>query len=334
MELHSLQSHLHKHLVDHAHELGLNPKSIDLTYVLNWGGFVNASFTATDGVRKVHIKVSQSEDSDECLRRWYQIHQALEHNYHAPKILLHLIVPETDHEAIVFEHIDGEIPKSLSTELANNVLQVLQLLHSDEDIPRVLHPNGLPNPTFADCYKQTLHDRFIEDLAIVKENLPPFVDQECFDWMRQQADRLLNEVENSPSFKLKTNRLAHGDLWLNNLLVDKQNNFWILDWDDLAISDPALDLIMLLSPSVESIEPFEISEEKNSYPIDPDLKERLKIYAPARLLDWVIDPLADYIEAEAAPEVADEVREKNRQFHLDAKAAYEKQLSGKISPQL
>lgn len=328
MELRSLQSHLQKLLVNHAHELGLNPKSIDLTYVLNWGGFVNASFTATDGVRRLHVKVSQSDESDDCLRQWCKVHQKLEQKYHAPKILLHLNIPETKHEAIIFEHIYGEIPKTLSSELAKDVLGVLHRLHTDEGLARILEPSGSHMPTFADCYKQTLHERFIEDLAIIKGNLPPFVDQDCFDWMRQQADKLLTEVENSNSFNLKSDRVAHGDLWLNNLLVDQHNSFWILDWDDLAISDPALDLIMLLGPSVETIEPFEISEGNIwNYPMDSDLEKRLKIYAPARLLDWVIDPLADYVEAEAAPEVADEVREKNRQFHLDAKAAYEKQLS-------
>lgn len=328
MELHSLKSQLHDLLINHAHELGLNPKSIETTYVLNWGGFVNASFTATDGVKKLHVKVSQSHESDECFRQWARVHQILETKYHAPKILLRLTIPETKHEAIVFQHIDGAIPKSLSSNLTKSILQLLQDLHADEDLSRMLDPTGVNNRTFADCYKQTLHERFTEDLAIVKENLPPFVDQKCFDWMNQQADQLFDRVENSNSFKLKSNRAAHGDLWLNNLLVDKEENFWILDWDDLAISDPALDLIMLLGPSVEIIEPFEFPKEQTfNYPMDSDLEERLRIYAPARLLDWIIDPLADYIEAESAPEVADAVRKKNRQFHLKAKAAYEKQLS-------
>ena len=324
MELTTLQCHLQEHIVNHAHQLGLNPKSIDLNYVLNWGGFVNASFTASDGGRKLHIKVSQSDDSDKCFRRWYQLHRSLEQNYHAPKILLHMIIPETEHEAIVFEHIDGEIPKSLSMELAKEVLPVLQSLHSDADMAHTLFPEGFEEPSFADCYKNTLHERFIEDLALIKENLPPFVDEKCFNWMRLQADRLLEEVEASSSFAGKSNRLAHGDLWLNNLLVDKQNNFWILDWDDLDISDPALDLVMLLGPSVEAIESFEISKAKSlNYAIDTDMEERLKIYAPARLLDWIIDPLADYVEAETAPEVADSVRQKNQEFHELAKGVFE-----------
>lgn len=324
MELALLQSHLQGCLIENAHVLGLNPNAIDLSYVLNLGGFVNASFTATDGVRKLHVKVSQSKDSDECLMRWYRIHQTLEQNYHAPKILLKFTVPDTEHLAIVFEHIDGEIPKRLPTKIAKEVLQVLQRLHSDNDMPKLLYPEGFNEPTFADCYKQTFHQRFIEDLAIVEKNPPPFIDRKCFAWMRKQAERLLGQVESLLAFRQHSNHLAHGDLWLNNLLVDNQSNFWILDWDDLAISDPALDLVMLLGPSIENIELFDISKAKSlNYPIDREMEERLKIYAPARILDWVIDPLADYVEAESAPQVSEIVREKNRQFHLAAKIALE-----------
>ncbi|MBS1952897.1 MAG: aminoglycoside phosphotransferase family protein [Cyanobacteria bacterium SZAS-4] len=324
MELSVLQSHVHTCLEDNAHRLGLNPNAIELSYVLNLGGFVNASFTATDGVRKLHVKASQSDESDRCFRQWYQIHQTLEQNYHAPKLLLQFTVPDSEHVGFVFEHIDGEIPKSLSTELAREVLVVLQRLHTDTSMQKVLYPKGFDAPTFADCYEQTFHERFTEDLAIVKNDLPPFVDQKCFDWMRQQAEILLSKIKKMPAFRRRSDSLAHCDLWLNNLLVDTHNNFWILDWDDLAISDPALDLVMLLGPSVESIEPFDASIAKSlNYPIDKEMHERLKIYAPARLLDWVIDPLADYVEAESAPQVAETVREKNRQFHLAAKIALE-----------
>ncbi|MBS2003760.1 MAG: aminoglycoside phosphotransferase family protein [Cyanobacteria bacterium SZAS LIN-5] len=324
MNLDSLRSSLQQQLIEQANRLELNRDTIELNYVLNWGGFVNASFTATDGRKTFHIKVSQSQESDESLRRWCNVHRPLEQKYHAPKILLNMQLHETDREVIVFEQIRGEPPKALTRTLSDKILSVLQRLHSDSGLAREIDGGRRSERSYADCYKATFHDRFTEDLAIIESNLPPFVDRKCFDWMQFQAEHLLQSVESSTAFQNTTRHLAHGDLWLNNILVDGEENFWILDWDDLAVSDPALDLVMLLGPSVEDIQPFEITKQKvPSYPIDECMEERLELYAPARLLDWVIDPLADYIEAESAPAVADEVRRKNQHFHALARTAYE-----------
>lgn len=324
MNLHSLQSSLHSQLIKHSKQLGLNSNTIALKYVLNWGGFVNASFTATDGRKRLHIKVSQSPESDENLRRWCKVRCSLEQNYHAPEILLNMQLHETGREVVVFEHIDGEPPTALTTTLSSKILPVLQRLHNDAELADKLDGGVCSERSYADCYKETFHERFTEDLAIIQNNLPPFVDRKCFDWMKLQAERLLQSVDSSTAFQNTTRHLAHGDLWLNNVLVDGEENFWILDWDDLAVSDPALDIVMLLGPSVEDIKPFEITRRNvPQYPIDENMEERLRIYVPARLLDWVIDPLADYVEAESAPAVADEVRRKNQHFHASARAAFE-----------
>ncbi len=328
MKLDLLQSNLHQQLIEHATQLNLDAGAMKLSYVLNWGGFVNASFSLTDGNHNFHIKVSQSAESDESLRRWCKVHHLLELNYHAPKILLNFQMNGTGREVLVFEHINGASPKSMTVQLAQKVLPVLSRLHTDATIAEQLSGGTIPERTYADCYKATFHERFTEDLALIENNLPPFVNQKCFDWMKQTAEQLLKSVKSSTEFQRKTHRLAHGDLWLNNVLVDKSDNFWILDWDDLAISDPAMDLTMLLGPSVEDIRPFEITRRTApDYPIDNAMESRLKIYSPARLLDWVIDPLADYIEAESAPAVADEVRSKNKLFHIKAKTAFESQYA-------
>ncbi|RTL35645.1 MAG: DUF1679 domain-containing protein [Candidatus Melainabacteria bacterium] len=324
MNLDSLRSSLQQQLIEQANRLELNRDTIELNYVLNWGGFVNASFTATDGRKTFHIKVSQSQESDESLRRWCKVHRPLEQKYHAPKLLLNIQMHETGREVIVFEQINGEPPMVLTRTLSNKILSVLQRLHNDSGLAQEIDDERSSQRSYADCYKGTFHERFTEDLAIIQNNLPPFVDRTCFDWMKLQAEKLLQSVESSPAFQKTTGHLAHGDLWLNNILVDGDENFWILDWDDLSISDPALDIVMLLGPSIEEIRPFEITKQDvPEYPLDESMEERLKIYAPARLLDWIIDPLADYVEAESAPEVAAEVRIRNQHFHTLARAAFE-----------
>jgi hypothetical protein len=49
----------------------------------------------------------------------------------------------------------------------------------------------------------------------------------------------------------------------------------------------------------------------------------MDLYLRARLLDWVIDVLADYIEAEVAPEQRDRVQTEKKRQHLQALALYQ-----------
>ena len=41
---------------------------------MNWGGFVNHSFTITAGPAKYHLKLSDERDAIEGLRRWHELH--------------------------------------------------------------------------------------------------------------------------------------------------------------------------------------------------------------------------------------------------------------------
>ena len=56
---------------------------------------------------------------------------------------------------------------------------------------------------------------------------------------------------------------------------------------------------------------------------EPEGRERLDLYTRAILLDWVIDPLADYLDADQAPQHARRVRAQERQEHLGALARYQ-----------
>jgi hypothetical protein len=61
---------------ERASDVGLDPEAVALRPLLNWGGFVNTSFHATDGLARRHLKVTTSVDSLG-LVTWAGVHERL-----------------------------------------------------------------------------------------------------------------------------------------------------------------------------------------------------------------------------------------------------------------
>ena len=125
----------------------------------------------------------------------------------------------------------------------------------------------------------------------------------------------------------ETDRLAalastiHGDLQANNLLLTNQGEWFLLDWDDLTLGDPALDFALLLAPPLSA---WQDDLWRDYLPgREAGFVERMALYGRARLLDWVIDVLADYVEAEGTPEQQALARSVKQQQHLQALALYQ-----------
>lgn len=70
-----------------ADGLGLDADRLAVEYVLNWGGFGNASFNVGDGRWRFHLKLTPDPATQEALRRWQRFHTILEARYHAPALL-------------------------------------------------------------------------------------------------------------------------------------------------------------------------------------------------------------------------------------------------------
>jgi hypothetical protein len=77
----------------------------------------------------------------------------------------------------------------------------------------------------------------------------------------------------------------------------------------LELGDPAVDWAMLFGPRRD--DPGRVAEGTlpPGLALDPSVRERLAIYSRASLLDWTIDPLADWINAGEAPECGTRVGE-------------------------
>ena len=306
-----------------APALGLAAGSLSVEYVLNWGGFVNHSFRATDGHATRHVKLATEPEMRAGLQRWRAVHDLLEQRYHAPRMLGWIDVPEAGAAGPVFEWVEGTVPDPLSRERLAQILPVVRRLHDDPELAARLAADEKDAPRrCADVYLQTYNDRFLADLAFIAEHRPPFITLERLAWMRVEAERLRDAVEGrcAAAFDAPADRPTHGDLWCNNFLVTAPGEWLLLDWDGLALGDPALDLAMLLGPAPARIRPADPGDAGR---IPPPMRERLALYARASLLDWIIDPLSDWIDAERLPDIRDRVRAEKERVHREAVREYE-----------
>jgi hypothetical protein len=317
----ALQAGVREHFATYAADFGLDPSRLQVEYVLSWGSFVNASFRVTDGRVRLHVKLVHEADGHEALRRWRGLHALLEERYHTPPMLGWAAIPGTRFEGPVFAWIDGEAPDHVSPELLGRVLPVVCRLHRDWELAACLAPSVVAGPCLQ-TYLDTYHQRFVEDLDEVEAQRPPFVSAELLAWMRAEAARLAGLVLASAAFQEPAESPIHGDLWPNNLLVTPEGDWYLLDWDDLTLGDPALDYITLLGPAPGDLRSSRWRELPAGYLSEGVGRERLPLYARATLLDWVIDPLADWVEAEVAPEHAGGVRAEKERVHREALALY------------
>ena len=176
-------------------------------------------------------------------------------------------------------------------------------------------------------------DRFDEDLLSIVGDLPPFVPLSLLDWMMGETRELEGLARDLPAFQQPAGAPIHGDLWPGNILVTPDERFFIIDWDDLFLGDPALDYSILLGPLLlngpfRKNDPFRKNgalsqtEIEHLLPGGADFRERFNLYLRALLLDQVIDSLADWVEAAFAPQHQSDLRSAKERAHQEALALY------------
>lgn len=302
---------------------GLYRDSIEAHYILNWGGFVNASFTITDGRTSYHLKLADDDWSQSCLQKWHNLKDLLHQRYRAPRMLEWVEIPGTGFIGPLFEQIHGS-PADLEnqTDILQGVLDLLARLHSDQELVDLLRENGEVASTCANFFFDVYIERFDEDLHCVAGDLPPFVPLSLFDWMSSETRELEGIVRELPVFQETAIWPTHSDLWISNILVSPDGAFHIIDWDDLTLGDPALEYAILLGPFWRSGKYSRTQLEKMLPPGDA-LRERFGICLRAFLLDGVIDNLADWVESSFAPDHQDQVRDEKERRHKQALALYQ-----------
>ncbi|XEC93720.1 aminoglycoside phosphotransferase family protein [Paenibacillus tarimensis] len=310
-----------------ANAIGIGPNKIRASYIYNPGGFGNLSVRLTDGRTRLHVKLAPPSKAAR-LRQWAGVSDYLAEYYAAPR-LVHVIdreiVPGYPY-GLVFEYIEDAIPlaESPNPKVAlTGVIETAAKLHRDDRLRGML-PNA-ETRTYAEAFEDEYISRFTDDLDGIRgsrELLKDFVSDETISWFGEEIGRLRETVRQTPAFLLPAGDVVHNDLNGNNVLTCGRDGFRIIDWDDLSgQGDAAIDYSVLLWPLTHDPS-WPIWREKALAGAGAAAVERLELYFRAKLLDDVIDVLADYVEAEQVPEHREKAQSKARAVHLHSYPQY------------
>jgi len=296
-----------------------NSERITVRHVLNWGGFVNHSFTIDDGARRYHLKITNDFDNVNKFRAWRQIHDILEERYRSPELIDWMDFPEIGFAGLLQRHIDGRTADLCKNPaLVEQLIEVLRRLHQDPDLQSHLEASRTGKTCFHH-FVETYIERFTADLELIARAKLPFVSANLLDWMQRETGRMREIADSSRAFHNPAIAPTHGDLHEGNVLITS-NDWFVVDWDDLALGDPALEFAVLLWPMIyqgKQWREFSIQDAGSNF------AERIEICLRAQLLDEVIDPLADYVAApDVVPSKEVEVRLVKRSRHEEALERY------------
>jgi hypothetical protein len=299
---------------DQAGALGLRRDDVSVQYVLNWGGFGNASYQAGDGRRRVHLKLTADAAEQDALRRWQRCGSLLQGRYHGPTIVGWLEVAGTAYQGLAFEFIDGQhLDGFQMPDVLGELLSVLGRLHADADLAGELAPVG-PHRTYLDCLESRYLETLRQDLREVAAEPPPFVGPARLNWLGEQVGLLGQLARDSGAFAGAAREVVHWDVWWDNVLVSPAGDWYLLDWDDVGPGDPAMDFAGAVFPLTCG----PAARRWQDLPIpaaDEAFAARMALYHRALMLDMVIDVLADWVECRVAPESQAEVRARKRAEH-------------------
>ena len=269
------------------------------------------SFTARDDNHAVHVKLWHTE-RQATRDRWLAVHDILESRHDAPRVLDTVDLPEVDATGLIFEHIEGVRPTGSAA--TDRLLRSARRLHADEELAERLGFSKEPT-TVAD-YFENLHVRMLEkDISIIRAARPnSMVDGPLLAWMEHETGELSRSVRNSTAFEIEARWPTHGDLYEGNTLLTDDGRWYVFDWDDLTLGDPAADYIIVLRHSARQDPDF----DWRSYGVeatDDGFGERMRFYARAALLYVVVDGLAEHLGLDASnPLLSDISREKREAF--------------------
>jgi Phosphotransferase enzyme family len=326
-EIARLSERVRAQLLVQGPAFGLNPSKLAIEPILNWGGFVNRSFRVADGGSTCFLKLTSDAEIQRGLRRWRKNADLLEASYHAPR-MRGWLEPDDWYCGPLFEWIDGAPATDLSGPFANDICTVIRDLHGDQALAQRLAEDDTPVESCAHAFLRSYHDRFVEDLVFIDSKPPSFVSAELRRWMWAEAALLAKMVRESLAFQELAGDPVHADLWLNNTLVDSEGRWYLLDWDGLSLGDAVMDWCMLFGPARERPQEPDVDAVMQRVSLTPAQKERLPVYARAALLDWIIDPLSDWVGAAQEPEHGTQVRAANERVHRAALERYRTAFGG------
>lgn len=312
---------------NNADSIGLHRDKIKASYIVNPGGFSNLSLRLTDDDKQLHIKLAPPYKAAR-LQQWASVSSYLAEHYSAPKLVQaidHEVVPGYSY-GLAFEYIENATPLEHSGDpeaVLPGLLESIAKLHHDDQLRSMLPTEN--SITYVDAFEEEYINRLTEDLEGIRESrelIRDFVSDETIAWFGDEITRLNETVRQTPAFLHPAIDVVHNDLNGNNVLIDGRGSFRIIDWDDLSVQgDAAMDYSVLLWPFKQG-KSWPIWREKILAESGAATLEQIELYFRAKLLDEVIDVLADYIEAEQVTEHREAFQSNTRSIHLRAYPQY------------
>lgn len=244
----------------------------------NHAGTGKLSFLVKDpGQRAFWAKVAADDEGESQVQTWASVAGLLAERHAAPPVLDVLTVD--GRTTLLFPFLDARVATAatLSARFAE-VDAILAGLHADTELATLLGP---PTTT-AESFRNLWLERFVGDLEILDGR----IDGDLHDYLTAQVRDFetliagLDDVAHAP---------VHGDPWHENVLL-APDRVWLLDWEDLAVGDPAIDRAILRG---DCFGPDHT--HWSTAPADQAARRAL-------LLDAVVDVAADWVE-NADPQV-------------------------------
>ena len=311
------------HFQDLAPRYGMSSPTVTVEYRFYGGSVHRRHFTISDGAAAYYLKLADAPRHLAGLRKWHSLREILHERYRAPRIVDWVDIPGTDFSGLLCEHIPGHVWEcGARPHLAPEVIDLVHQLHEDEELQkeiRLFSPGG----TFRDYFNGVWRRRIRRDLEMIETQPPEFVTPETLRWMREEALAMERSVAEMEAFSASASSPVHGDLWQGNILASDDGRLRIVDWDDLALGDPALEFAVLLEPIME-LDPTASLEDLLQRRPDAAFTQRFEMCLRAQRLYAPIEAAAEYIEADEMGGSADAIRAEREAYYPEALRAYQR----------
>jgi hypothetical protein len=273
----------------------------------NHTGAGKLSFAVTVGGRRLWAKVAADADEDRPLTTWSRVAEVLAERHGAPPVLDVLDVG--GRTALLFPFIDAPVATRATLHDRYDEAQALLTgLHGDAALADLL---GTPTTT-AECFRGVWVERFLADLEVIEG----YVGKDLHAYLADEVDDLAGAID---ALDTPAQSAVHGDPWHENFLV-APDRLWLLDWEDLAVGDPAVDEAILRRDA--------LGTDPHLWPDEP----AAAVARRALMLDAVVDVAADWVEAGLLTGGDPRVRPQKEAAYLAGLGVYRAEFAGSVPP--
>lgn len=321
MQPEQLAQRVSDHFHSSAPRYGLQGNDVTVEYRSYGGSLHRRHFTISEGEVAYHLKLAHILDHLAKLRKWHSLGRMLYESHRAPRVVDWIDVPGTEFSGLLCEHIHGRVwDFGSQPHLAPGVIDMVHRLHEDEELQQQLRRFS-PGGTCRDYFNGVWRRRIRRDLTMIEAQPPDFVSGDTLRWLRDESLSIERAVAGLEAFSASAASAVHGDLWRGNILLSDDGRLRIVDWDDLALGDPALEFAVLLEPIME-LNPGASLEDLLQRRPDAGFTRRFETCLWAQRLYAPIEAAAEYIEAAALGMGTDHLRDEKEALHREALRAY------------